>query len=142
LEGIRKGSFADRWVSSIDYGNVKAWDGPFPGQPAIVRTGPDGRFSLAGLSTNEIVRLRLEGPAIQHVGDIQVTSRPGPGAVWPRPDRQDHVWGADFDYVAALARPIHGMVRDKITGRPIAGASIRSYATAHSTQTDREGRYE
>ena len=58
--------------------------------------------------------------------------------------------GATFDHAAAPTRPIEGTVRDKETGKPLAGVSIRSDRFAASiisgrdhvrTISDAQGRY-
>src|SRR5262249_18898600 len=55
------------------------------------------------------------------------------------------VYGATFDYVANPSRPVRGVVRDKDTGKPVAGVSVEGWAKGGSdckAVTDREGRYE
>jgi hypothetical protein len=55
------------------------------------------------------------------------------------------VFGASFDYVAGTSRPIRGMVRDKDTGKPLAGVSVEFIYPTHErckAVTDERGRYE
>jgi RNA polymerase sigma factor (sigma-70 family) len=123
---------------------AKYWGGPLPGQARAVITGADGRFRLAGLGRERTVGLRVEGPAIQSAL-ITVMTRPGKGVMAPQ--AVSKVYGAAFDYLAAPSRPIRGVVRDKATGKPVAGATVYYYhlplyGTTVTVQTDKEGRYE
>jgi RNA polymerase sigma factor (sigma-70 family) len=117
----------------------RGWVGPLPGQDAVVTTGADGRFQLAGAGRDRVVSFRLEGPAIA-TADLAVRARAG--------EKVGGVYGASFDYLAAASRPIRGVVRDKATGKALAGVAIGVSTFAHTgvspTQavTDREGRYE
>jgi hypothetical protein len=60
----------------------------------------------------------------------------------PKGFRRAKVYGAVFDYLAEPSRPIRGVVRDKATGKPVAGVTLWSYPTTHRPQTDKDGRYE
>ena len=42
-----------------------------------------------------------------------------------KPRRQ--LFGASFDYVAVASRAVRGVVRDKDTGKPLAGVSVEHY---------------
>jgi protocatechuate 3,4-dioxygenase beta subunit len=123
---------------------VKHWGGPLPGQAKALTAGADGRFRLAGFGRERLVRLIVEGPAIEYTV-ITVMTRAGEAVLGPKmPEgfRRAKVHGAAFDYLAAPCRPIRGVVRDKDTGKPVAGVTVWSYLTTHRAQTDKEGRYE
>ncbi len=137
LAKVRAGEFD----TLADHHGVKDWDGPLPTLPKELTTGADGRFRLDGLSPNMIVRLGVEGTGIQHT-PLQAVTRPTEPITWPGNDRSLRIYGADFDHLAALARPIRGVVRDQATGRPVAGAEVFSFASTHRAVTDAEGRYE
>src|SRR5262249_2007156 len=47
-----------------------------------------------------------------------------------------------FEHMAKPARLIRGVVRDKSTGKPVAGAKVSAANTTASGVTDAEGRYE
>jgi Carboxypeptidase regulatory-like domain len=52
-------------------------------------------------------------------------------------------YGASFDHVALASRPVRGMVRDKETGKPLAGVTVGHYhGQGPDALTDKEGRYE
>jgi hypothetical protein len=56
-----------------------------------------------------------------------------------------HVYGASFDHVAVASRPVRGVVRDKETGKPLAGVCVEGGSKGASgckAVTDKEGRYE
>src|SRR5262249_4030545 len=69
---------------------------------------------------------RLEGPGIT-TADLEVNR-------------------ASFEHQAAVSRPIRGVVRDKDTGKPLAGVSVGVWDRPDGNplcqaMTDREGRY-
>jgi RNA polymerase sigma factor (sigma-70 family) len=121
------------------YAFAKHWGGPLPGQTAVLTTGADGRLKLAGIGRERIVNFHLEGPAIA-TADFQVMTRAA--------EKVGHVQGASFDHLAAASRPIRGIVRDKATGKPLAGVAIGVMASRNlgvyptRTVTDKDGRYE
>jgi RNA polymerase sigma factor (sigma-70 family) len=141
---------------------AKRWGGPLPGQAQVVSTGEDGRFRMAGLGANRFVYLHVEGPGIAS-GYIHVLTRAGDELTGP--DKLEvnvagkkenikvkpgMVYGANFRYLAPTARPIRGVVTDKETGKPLAGATVRVQPSPGegngdrmlTTRTDGEGRYE
>jgi RNA polymerase sigma factor (sigma-70 family) len=121
---------------SVDAWFPKSWRGPLPGQPPGVTTDADGRFRLTGVGRDRIVRLALQGPAIGH-GIVATVTRPSTGA--PSLGR---INGAAFDYLALPARPIQGVVRDRATGKPLAGVKISAQGGLSTALTDEDGHYE
>jgi RNA polymerase sigma factor (sigma-70 family) len=130
LEAVRKGE-------DYNYAFAKSWAGPPPGWPAVLTTGADGRIKLAGVGRERLVHLHLEGPAIA-TADLAVMTRAA--------GKVGSLYGASFDYLAAASRPIRGVVRDKDTGKPLAGVAVGFGGDLRElrwmTVTDREGRYE
>jgi RNA polymerase sigma factor (sigma-70 family) len=123
---------------------AKQWDGPLPGQAKDLTVAADGRFRLSGFGRERAVSLMVEGPAIAHT-TIEVMTRAaepvlGPGMPWGL--RRATVYGARFDHLAEPSRPIRGVVRDKASGKPVAGVTLWSYLTRHRPISDGEGRYE
>jgi protocatechuate 3,4-dioxygenase beta subunit len=133
LETIRTGGVPTR--------PEKIWYGPFPGQDPSVTTGDDGKFSMKGLGCERIVDLVVEGPTIRHK-IIHAMTRVGESVVNADPFWQQRIYAATFDYLAEPSRTIHGVVRDKETGKPLSGVRIESLGTTHQTTTDKDGRYE
>jgi RNA polymerase sigma factor (sigma-70 family) len=122
---------------------AKFWTSPLPDHPAFLTTAADGKFRLTGLGRERIVGLIVEGPSIEYAR-IQAMTRAGKPVVNPSPDWHpvQRIYGATFDYLAAPSRPIRGVVRDKETGKPVAGVRIETTGTTHTAQSDRDGRYE
>jgi RNA polymerase sigma factor (sigma-70 family) len=117
------------------------WVGPMPGQPPSVSAGRDGRFRLTGLGRDREVTLAVEAADIQHRWITVLTVPPAKGAKAGR-EAARGLLQARFDHVALASRPIHGVVRDKATGKPLAGVRI-SIADGFGgvAHTDQEGRY-
>lgn len=123
--------------------------GPPPGQPAIVKTGVDGRFRMSGVSANTVVKLHVRGAGIRHATLAATTAAastirgPAPPVDPPFPPQPGRVlYGSQFDYVAEPGRSIQGVVRDRASGRPVAGVKVRCWsATTAEAVTDAAGHY-
>ncbi|HUY90176.1 MAG TPA: carboxypeptidase regulatory-like domain-containing protein [Pirellulales bacterium] len=115
-----------------------------PGVPESADVDDEGRFMLEGYGAERLVNLEVEGPGIEY-WPIDVMTRETEPVVrpttisLPRPDR---AYGATFDHLAAPARTIVGVVRQRGSGQPIAGVKIDSRQTMDRTTTDAEGRFE
>jgi RNA polymerase sigma factor (sigma-70 family) len=136
------GSYLDAIHNYKAYVSTKRWDGPLPGQSAVVTTGADGHCRLTGAGGERIVSFRLEGPAIASTSlhvmtrEAQPDAGGGPRGYWS-------FFGASSDYVGRASRAIRGVVRDKETGKPIEGVSVEYYhGQGPSALTNKEGRYE
>jgi hypothetical protein len=103
-----------------------------------VTTDADGRFRLTGVGRDRLVSLALEGPA-GTTGGVRVVTRPT-GSAYDMP----RIHGVPFEHVFATtaAPPIRGVVRDKLTGAPLAGVKISAQVAGLATFTDPQGRYE
>jgi RNA polymerase sigma factor (sigma-70 family) len=140
---------------NMDAASAKSWGGPLPQQPRVLTTGADGRIRLTGLGQDRLVGLRIEGPRIVSE-TIIVRTLPGktieigiPKEQRPPDYRAPRVYGAAFDFVAHPERPIRGVVRDKATGKPVAGVVVWEFVRDNRwlglvlrTETDRDGKYE
>jgi RNA polymerase sigma factor (sigma-70 family) len=120
-----------------------------------VVSGADGKFRLTGIGRERLVELRFEGPTIETHDEYAMT-RPAPTIQVPRqkdgPESGVSVFhGSRFEHAAAPTQPIVGTVRDKDTGKAMAGVIIQArlpqypYGSEphHSVRTtsDRDGRY-
>jgi RNA polymerase sigma factor (sigma-70 family) len=129
-----------RVVCVVEKGGSPApWAGPLPGQSQTVKTGADGRFRLAGLGNDREVILGLEGATIEHRQISARTSKARPGETTAG---KHHGLPATFTYVASAGRLIRGVVRDRATGKPVAGVRVKSHDGFVEAPTDKEGRYE
>jgi RNA polymerase sigma factor (sigma-70 family) len=120
----------------FDSWSPRSWRGLLPGQPPGVTTDADGRFRLTGLGRDRVVRLALEGSAISHSTLAAVTRPAGATPFFAG------VNGAAFEHVALPSRPIRGVVRDRATGKPVAGVKISASGYPPTAVTDEDGRYE
>jgi hypothetical protein len=124
-----------------------------------VRTDAAGRFSITGIGRERVADLLIEGATIEtkyvyaltrRCETIEVPARKkGNPPSGLRQPLYTH-YGAAFEHVAAPSKPIVGIVRDKDTGRPIAGVVVTSYMLADllvderlpfRAVTDQGGRY-
>jgi hypothetical protein len=102
---------------------------------------------LTGAGQDRVVQFHLEGPGIQY-GPVRALAREMKAPVEPRQQKSPYgpaihtVHAAAFDFTATPSRLIRGVVRDKKTGRPVAGVEISSGGTTDQTRSDRDGRYE
>jgi protocatechuate 3,4-dioxygenase beta subunit len=114
----------------------------------------DGRFELRGLGRERVAGLTVSGPTI---ATQQVRVRTRPGETVRRPEWKDFpnsggltYYGAAFEHAVGPTRPVSGVVREKGSGKPLAGATVESVVLAGTnfhghtfvrTTADREGRY-
>jgi hypothetical protein len=91
---------------------------------------------MTGLGRGRVVRFLLEGPGIRHRPLMVVTRPPAERRYFA-----DVEWAA-FEFVAEPARAIRGVVRDRDTGKPVAGVKVSAQGCPSSVLTDVEGRYE
>jgi RNA polymerase sigma factor (sigma-70 family) len=117
------------------------------------KTDKDGRFTLRGLSHGWLYDLSFHGPTIVNAKAC-LAARPqkagvmgGAGISPPdRPLPQMPLYGSTFTHVAVPCKPILGVVREKGSGKPLAGVGVsREWTRDDDPQgwatTDKEGRY-
>jgi RNA polymerase sigma factor (sigma-70 family) len=112
------------------------------------RTDAAGRFELAGYASDRVLYATVAGPGIATSTVGLVTRDLGPAAL-PGPAGLLY-YGTDGVIASRPSRPITGVVRDRPTGKPIAGATVQSLTMAGrahlqsglvTTTTDKEGRF-
>jgi RNA polymerase sigma factor (sigma-70 family) len=109
------------------------------GWPAARTTDADGRFRLTGAGRERIVQLRLQGENLERAL-VWVLTRTGP---LPKlPTGHYGAYGPTFDLILGPSKPIAGTVRDRRTGKPVAGIIVEE-ATGQRDRatTDAEGHY-
>jgi RNA polymerase sigma factor (sigma-70 family) len=122
-----------------------------------VTTGADGRFELRGIGRERMVHLRIEGPTIA-TQIVNVMTRPNEPIRYPlsrsHPKGEPITYhGATFEILAEPTKPVVGVVRDRETGKPLAGVTIKPNKISNpfgignhnagliQTTTDKDGRY-
>ncbi len=114
----------------------------------------EGRFSIRGIGRERLLGLEISGPTIQTKAINVLTRTADPFRV--NAGRRSPDWGielyygARFTHAAAPTKPVVGLVKDRDTGKPLAGVRIACNKTAEfpvialngvETTTDRDGRY-
>jgi RNA polymerase sigma factor (sigma-70 family) len=115
--------------------------------PQTLTTDADGRFCIRGIGAERVMfDLTVTAPGIGS-DEFSVMTRPGPGI--PITGTRDRIraeyrtYGATFEHVANTARVIAGTVRDKATGKPLAGVQIAAWGPAYAdTFSDKDGKYQ
>jgi RNA polymerase sigma factor (sigma-70 family) len=115
------------------------------GLPQTLTTDQAGRFRLAGVGRERMLIVTVGAPKFQY-DMIGIMTRPA--AAFQVTDEwklTQNVYGARFDHVLAPSRAITGTVRDKDTGKPIAGVRIipegaQEYRSPEAS-SDQEGKY-
>ncbi|MHB1561005.1 MAG: sigma factor-like helix-turn-helix DNA-binding protein [Isosphaeraceae bacterium] len=129
LERLRKNAGAQSPSLWTEMRNVCS-----PGDRGLIppaTTGADGRFRLTGIGRDRVVFLIIEGPAIEQTIAFAVTS--GDRNFQPVPMPSDGsmrltLQPARFETSVAPGSNIRGTIRDRDTGRPIAGARITTWS--------------
>jgi RNA polymerase sigma factor (sigma-70 family) len=104
-----------------------------------VTTGKDGRFHLSGFGRERVVLLNVSGDNVEHcIFWVMTRSAPVPGL---RPGPYG-TYSATFTHHALPSKPIIGTVRDKATGKPLAGITVASSMyNWRFAKTDEKGEY-
>ena len=115
-----------------------------PGLPGRLTTDGDGRFRLEGVGRERLVVLAIGGPAVE--SDLLLVVTRGGKAFrigdFPHEEGPEHlVHPAAFQYAAGPPRPVRGTVRDRQTGKPIAGVVIDLGVALPRATTKKDGTY-
>jgi 5-hydroxyisourate hydrolase-like protein (transthyretin family) len=106
-----------------------------------VKTDKDGRFRLTGFGRDRVAHLQIRGAGVEDT-DVEVITRAGKVDGLRLESRAVYPLGANF--TVRPCKPIVGTVRDKKTGKPIAGIEVvhpnNTWTWARAT-TDEKGRY-
>ncbi|MBI1914176.1 MAG: sigma-70 family RNA polymerase sigma factor [Planctomycetes bacterium] len=140
------------WVSKNPDGDLTAWiEGVKKGWwfqykrvppealglPASLTTDREGRFRLTGVGRERLVYLKVRGKDNEHAR-FRVMTRRG---LTPTQGGHHGVYPATFDHLVGPGRTASGTVRDKKTGKPLAGITVLDEMEHSSAVTDQEGRY-
>jgi RNA polymerase sigma factor (sigma-70 family) len=121
----------------------------------VKKTDEQGRFRFTGLGKERIVRLSVEGPAIEHQVlhvltrselNVQELVKTAADRIGISP-RLPTIYGPNFEHLAGPTKPITGIVRDRATGKPVADIWVNGHVPGGwwenyvRSKTDKEGRY-
>jgi hypothetical protein len=123
---------AEKAAYSVAYELLRSWvsnDVPSLYEPVIADR--DGRFTLRGIGRERIASLLISGPGIEtrceYVATRDMPAVKVPAMNLPRQPELNIVYhGAAFDLAAGPGLEIVGTVRDKDTGRPLAGITVQT----------------
>jgi RNA polymerase sigma factor (sigma-70 family) len=144
------------WLAQIKERGSRGplWDlEQLPMAVASATTGPDGGFRLTGIGRERVALLNISGPSIA-TAEVYAMSRDG-DAVRTRDQTGMTanplvIHARRFQYAVAPTKTVEGVVRDKDTGRPIAGltlhaavydAQVLALTQGIAATTDAQGRY-
>ncbi len=99
-------------------------------------TREDGRFQLRGFGRERVVQLEISGENIERVHCFVMT-RAGRATELKTGDPE--YYSANLDHFAAPTKPVIGTVRERGTGKPLAGITVKYWI--NETKTDANGRY-
>jgi DNA-directed RNA polymerase specialized sigma24 family protein/protocatechuate 3,4-dioxygenase beta subunit len=150
----RENQFSEWLKKAVDGRARSPAHGLTPLPTAITATtGSDGSFRLAGIGHDRLAELMISGPTIA-TSNLYAMNRDGEtistvSTHAMTPERTIY-HSRRFEYAAAPTKPIEGVVRDKDTGQPIAGLTLRGMvfdehshvpAQGVETMTDAQGHY-
>jgi hypothetical protein len=129
----------DQWLMEAKRGR---WYFPpdIPEALAVrVATGRDGRFQLRGLGRDRLLYLEISGDTIERVHCWTMTRAK---MISGLSGGHEPVYNATFHHIAGPTKPIVGTVREKSTGKPLAGISVQMERWINNAKTDEHGRYQ
>ena len=149
------GSRLGRWLDQVrDRGVQYPWSG-LVSSPTnqTATTDRDGRFRLTGVGPDQLAEIFVSGPTIA-TAELYAMSRDGDevrAALHGFRGATPIIYHTRrFEYAAAPGKPIEGLVRDRDSGRPIAGVTLRAAVFEDSSlipapgieaTTDAQGHY-
>lgn len=103
-----------------------------------VKTDKTGRFRLEGVGRDRIATVILRSETTVAVR-LQIVNRAGPKEGWNKGNLGLYATG--FTFLLAPCKPIYGTVRDKKTGKPIAGVKVAHNNHYAESTTNDKGEY-
>jgi hypothetical protein len=108
------------------------------GVPAKVTTDKDGWFRIPGVGKDRVLTLMLRSERTV-AARLQVPAREGPKGGWVKGDHG--LYPSGFTFLLSPCKPIVGVVKDKKTGKPIAGVLV-AHSNCHAQAvTNEKGEY-
>jgi len=136
----------DGFIEDPLKGEPSAYLEPLSTHVIRATTNGDGRFELAGIGEERLVRLSLSGETVTTTSVEAVTRALDPAMPVNRGRR---LLGTDLQLALRPTRPITGVVRDRVSGAPLAGVRVMSqlmagdnyFNSAVRTTTGADGRF-
>jgi hypothetical protein len=100
-----------------------------PGLSSTVKTGKDGTFHLAGFGRERVVRLAIREKDLEYTDLSVLTTRTSVDSAL----MAHGIYGPTWKHLAVPSRPIVGTVRDKRTGKALAGIQVSCNANLDQT---------
>ena len=128
-----------------------------PSWPVELTTDEQGRFRLTGVGRERLVALGVRGPTIENLMiyalsrqdvDLKRADRSSPRfrTLYEAGANVPLIYGSRFHHLANPSRPITGTIRERDTGRPIAGMEVVGVVANHETsanaRADAQGRFQ
>ena len=106
-------------------------------------TAADGTFRFTGLGRDRVVAVRVTGPQVETKFFWAVTRTGGPAGGYITLENFNHgVYGPEVKVMLAPSRPLVGTVRDRKTGKPVAGLKVTAvHSYIAKAITDENGQY-
>ncbi|HEY8504849.1 MAG TPA: hypothetical protein VIL46_09725, partial [Gemmataceae bacterium] len=101
------------------------------GLTGTATTDRDGRFRLSGFGRDRVVYLEITAPGLERMGGRVVTRE--------NADLGRHAFAPGFEVTVGPGKSITGVVRDRKSGKPVAG--MRISCGGGMAHTDGQGRY-
>jgi RNA polymerase sigma factor (sigma-70 family) len=108
------------------------------GVPLTAMTDKDGRFKLEGIGNDRMATVLVKSETTEELR-LQLMARDGPKGGWVKGPYGLHPIGSEF--LAGPCKPIMGVVRDRKTGKPVAGVTVCDQTFRVQSVTDSKGRY-
>jgi RNA polymerase sigma factor (sigma-70 family) len=139
------GKWIDRFVEMMSKGTWINENGLRIVRPEMLDVGPvvtdqKGMFTIPGVGRDRVVTALLRGDAVE-TWRVQIAARLGRQAGEPWVKGMHGLYPTGADYMLGPTKPIIGTVRDRKTGKPVAGVTVFDQSFFVQSTTDAEGRY-
>jgi RNA polymerase sigma factor (sigma-70 family) len=105
-------------------------------------TDRDGRFRLAGAGRDRVLSIRVRGDGVEHKFFWGVTRPDAPKEGYIRTGEVSYgLYGPEMTVLVGPSKPFTGTVRDRATGKGVAGVKVEADEGVSHAVSDADGRY-